>query len=403
LIKNSCYSIAFIIININLLLSQTVDKVIISGWGGQHDLDVKNSFYLGYSSYDSTEFLGEVILYSQSLQNSFEYAEQNDYNIIIRSAIGLASGILIAPDYPSIILFMPSGSNSFVQAFSGDLINSPVIVTGAGVDSNVTGYKLDFYSVDPITEGNASSFSNGYVAGQLAFIANSVQCSLDSARVLARSTGSENGLFDQYSGFGRIITENILTDPLPVELSSFTAKVFNNDILLNWQTETEVNNYGFDIERKISSQDWIKIGFAEGYGNSNSPKKYSFKDDKLVGASKFRYRLKQVDTDGTFTYSDEVEVVLIPTENSLIQNYPNPFNPSTTLRFILAYDDIVSINIYSVLGEKVINLTNKYFTAGVHEIEFNGSELPSGIYLYTFIVGKNGTDHSETKKMMLLK
>ena len=215
MIKNSCYSIAFIIININLLLAQTVDKVIISGWGGQHDLDVKNSFYLGYSSYDSTEFLGEVILYSQSLQNSFEYAEQNDYNLIIRSAIGLASGILIAPDYPSIKLFMPSGSNSFVQAFSGDLINSPVIVTGAGADSNVTGYKLDFYSVDPITEGNASSFSNGYVAGQLAYIANSLQCSLDSARVLARSNGSENGLFDQYSGFGRIITENILTDPLP--------------------------------------------------------------------------------------------------------------------------------------------------------------------------------------------
>jgi len=208
---------------------------------------LKNSFYLGYSSYDSTEFLGEVILYSQSLQNSFEYAAQNDYNLIIRSAIGLASGILIAPDYPSIKLFMPSGSNSFVQAFSGDLINSPVIVTGAGADSKVTGYKLDFYSVDPITEGNASSFSNGYVAGQLAYIANSLQCGLDSARVLARSTGSENGLFDHYSGFGRIITENILTEPLPVELSSFTAKVFDNDILLNWQTEIEVNNYGFDI------------------------------------------------------------------------------------------------------------------------------------------------------------
>jgi len=403
LIKNSCYSIAFIIININLLLAQTVDKVIISGWGGQHDLDVKNSFYFGYSSYDSTEFLGEVILYSQSLQNSFEYAEQNDYNLIIRSAIGLASGILIAPDYPSIKLFMPSGSNSFVQAFSGDLINSPVIVTGAGLDSNVTGYKLDFYSVDSITEGNASSFSNGYVAGQLAFIANSLQCSLDSARVLARSTGSENGLFDHYSGFGRIIIENILTDPLPVELSSFTAKVFNNDILLNWQTETEVNNYGFDIERRVCNKDWIKIGFVVGYGNSNSPKKYSFKDDNLVGASKFRYRLKQVDTDGTFTYSDDIEVDLIPTKNSLMQNYPNPFNPSTTLRFILAYDDIVTINIYSVLGENVKNLTNKYFTAGVHEIEFNGKELPSGIYLYTFTVGKNGTDHSETKKMMMLK
>jgi len=403
MIRISCCCIAFIIININLTLAQTVDKVIISGWGGQHDLDVKNSFYLGYSSYDSTDFLGEVILYSQSLQNSFEYAEQNGYNLIIRSTSALLSAILIAPTYPSIKLVMPAGSNSFVQAFSGDLINSPVIVTGAGTDSNVTGYKLDFYSVDPITGGNTSSFSNGYVAGQLAYIANTLHVSLDSARALARSTSSEDGLFDHYSGFGKIIIENTLIDPLPVELSSFTAKLLDNDIILNWQTESEVNNYGFDIERRVCNKDWRKIGFAEGYGNSNSPKKYSFKDDKLIGTRKFRYRLKQVDTDGTFTYSDEVKVELIPTEISLMQNYPNPFNPSTTLRFILAYDDMVSINIYTTLGEKVKNLTNKKFTAGVHEIEFNGNELPSGIYLYTFTVGENGTSHFEINKMVLLK
>jgi hypothetical protein len=220
---------------------------------------------------------------------------------------------------------------------------------------------------------------------------------------LARSNGSESGLFDQYSGFGRIITEDIINGTLPVELSSFEATAFGNSIQLNWQTETEVDNYGFDIERRIINQDWVKIAFVEGYGNSNSPKKYSFKDDRLFGGSKFRYRLKQVDTDGTFAYSDEVEVGLLPTEYSLFQNYPNPFNPSTTLRFTLAYDNSVSINIYSVLGEKVMDLTNKKFAAGVHEIEFNGNELPSGIYLYTFTVGINRTVHSETRKMVLLK
>ncbi|MDY0081885.1 MAG: hypothetical protein RBR74_01765, partial [Ignavibacteriaceae bacterium] len=118
--------------------------------------------------------------------------------------------------------------------------------------------------------------------------------------------------------------ENIIGEPLPVELSSFTGKInANNSIDLNWMTKTEINNYGFNVERRINEEDWNSIGFVGGHGNSNSPKEYSFTDDDLfAGGSKFQYRLKQIDTDGQFEYSDVVEVELVPTKYELSQNYP---------------------------------------------------------------------------------
>ena len=133
-----------------MVSAQQVDKVIISGYGGQHDQDVMDAFLIGYSSYDNTQFAGEVILYSNTLQSSFDYALANDYDLIIRSTTGLITGLSLAPNYPSIKLVMPAGSNSYVQTFSGDVINSPVVITGAGTDSNQTGYKLEFFSVDPV-------------------------------------------------------------------------------------------------------------------------------------------------------------------------------------------------------------------------------------------------------------
>jgi len=214
--------------------AQQIKKVIISGYGGQHDLDVRTAFLIGYNSYnglpslwDNTSFPGEVILYSNTLQASFDYAVANDYDLIIRSTTGLSTGLRLAPNYPDVKLVMPAGINEFVQVFFGDVITSPVVITGAGIDSNQTGYKVEFYSIDPITIYNYSSYSNGYIAGQLAFIANTLNCSFDSARVLARNKGSENGIIDFYNGFGEIYPENIITTPLPVELTSFTATLIN--------------------------------------------------------------------------------------------------------------------------------------------------------------------------------
>ena len=141
---------------------------------------------------------------------------------------------------------------------------------------------------------------------------------------------------------------------LPVELSSFSASIIGSIVKLNWKTETEVSNYGFDIERKAGSRlsevgNFEKIGFVEGHGNSNSPKYYSFEDINLT-TGKYSYRLKQIDTDGQFEYSKVIEVDLdAPMKYELSQNYPNPFNPITTIQFSIPQAVEVKLMIYNIL------------------------------------------------------
>jgi len=197
---------------------------------------------------------------------------------------------------------------------------------------------------------------------------------------------------------------NLNETPLPVELSSFTGKVVEETkVELNWETKTEVNNYGFDIQRRTDTDDpengWISLGFIEGNGNSNSPKKYNFRDTNPLGGSKFFYRLKQIDTDGQYELSDEVEIDLLPAKYELYQNYPNPFNPNTNIKFALPEDAKVSIRIYSMLGELVTELINQVYEAGYHKVEFNANRYASGVYIYS-LETKNFTD---IKKMVLLK
>jgi len=194
--------------------------------------------------------------------------------------------------------------------------------------------------------------------------------------------------------------------PFPVELVSFTASLTNSaDVVLNWQTATEVNNYGFEVERKILKQvqndgeSWEKIGFVEGYGNSNSPKDYNFRDtNPLPGTMK--YRLKQIDTDGTFEYSEIIEVEIgIPTKFALFQNYPNPFNPTTEISYSLPKESDVTLKVYNTLGKEVVTLVNKRQEAGKYNVTFNAENLSSGIYFYSIRTAENAS----VKKMILLR
>ncbi len=189
--------------------------------------------------------------------------------------------------------------------------------------------------------------------------------------------------------------------PLPVELTTLKAKVMeNNKIELIWETATEVNNYGFEIERKsFEDNSWNKIGFAEGYGNSNSPKTYSFVDNDLVGNSKFVYRLKQIDIDGTFEYSKQIEVDATPLNYSLEQNYPNPFNPTTNIKFTLPESSKIRIVVYDILGNIVKTLVNERLESGYHKINFDATNLTSGVYIYSMETNK----YTKVRKMMLLR
>lgn len=194
--------------------------------------------------------------------------------------------------------------------------------------------------------------------------------------------------------------------PLPVELTSFTAETSNNAVVLRWNTATERNNSGFQVERKINGS-FQKIAFVQGNGTSSSPKNYSYTDAKLRDNGTYTYRLKQIDNDGAFSYSKEVEVSvkIIPAEYALKQNYPNPFNPSTTIQVALPSDSKVRLSLYNVIGQEIAVLSNSVLEAGVHSFTWNAANMPSGLYYYTIDASSINSKQSfkETKKMLLVK
>jgi streptogramin lyase len=191
---------------------------------------------------------------------------------------------------------------------------------------------------------------------------------------------------------------------IPVELSSFSASVNGNNVTLNWSTATETNNSGFYIERSVISNEmrnlfWESISFINGTGTTTETQSYSYTNNGL-SSGQYLYRLKQIDFDGTFEYSNEVEVVVaVPDKFELSQNYPNPFNPSTKIKYQIATSNPVSLKIYDVLGNEVATLVNELQSTGNYEVTFDASTLPSGIYIYKLQAGS----FIETKKMILLK
>ncbi len=205
----------------------------------------------------------------------------------------------------------------------------------------------------------------------------------------------------------------VCTNPaLPVELISFVVNVNENKVVLNWKTATEVDNYGFSIERASDysstplnsrgEKEWVEIGFVQGHGNSSSPKEYSFVDNNPANGI-LHYRLKQIDNNGDFEYSEVERISFmesLPTEFVLEQNFPNPFNPTTKIKFSLPETGNVHLRVFNILGEETAELLNQEMKAGYHQIEFDGSHLSSGIYFYSINVdGK----FNSTKKMLMMK
>ncbi len=206
---------------------------------------------------------------------------------------------------------------------------------------------------------------------------------------------------DTFDGLGSPV-------PLPVELSLFAAEVVGSDVILSWRTETEVNNYGFEVQRAVISNgvrnlSWENIGFVNGYGTSNSPKEYIFTDSE-INSGKYSYRLKQIDNDGSFEYSKVIEIDIgFSTDFVLSQNYPNPFNPLTVIGYKLSAASLVTLKLYDVLGSEVAALVNAEQSAGNYEFIFDASstagELSSGVYFYILRAG----NFIDVKKMILLR
>jgi hypothetical protein len=225
------------------------------------------------------------------------------------------------------------------------------------------------------------------------------------------STVIENHIFHKVDDITHGLVKFVpFSEQIPVELTSFTASVIDGDVILNWFTVTELNNSGFEVQKgnhtstSLSVTDWESIGFVNGNGTSTETHTYSFTDQNPVVGKSF-YRLKQIDFDGSFEYSNIVEVDFnLPVEFSLEQNYPNPFNPVTKIGYTIPQDEKrkthdVSLKVYDILGNEVTTLVNEQREPGFYEVDFNSSSFTSGVYFYQLKTGS----FLKTKKMLLLK
>lgn len=187
---------------------------------------------------------------------------------------------------------------------------------------------------------------------------------------------------------------------IPVELTSFTGNVNNlGQVVLNWETATELNNHGFEIERRTETSEFRTVAFVEGYGTTTEPRSYNYTDVTAENGINY-YRLKQVDFDGSYSYSDVIELdVNGPLTFDLAQNYPNPFNPSTSIKYSVPESGNIRLSVFNIVGEEVAVLADGFTQAGFYEVSFNASNLPSGVYVYKL----QSANSVQAKKMMLLK
>jgi hypothetical protein len=197
--------------------------------------------------------------------------------------------------------------------------------------------------------------------------------------------------------------QNLRDGSLPVELTSFTSAVSKNGVTLKWSTATEVNNYGFNVERRVvnSTSSWAKIGFVAGHGTSNSTISYSYTDAGIASGS-YAYRLKQIDNGGAFKYSQSIqlEVSLTPTVIGLSQNYPNPFNPTTLITFSVANTENAKLVVYNILGQPVVTLFDGVANGQqAYQLRLDASKLSTGVYFYKL----ETPSRTDVRRMQLLK
>ncbi len=294
------------------------------------------------------------------------------------------------------------GTTSWIYDNCGDEVtsvsfNGPGNVLAAaswGVLGNTT---PDLY-VFKTWEGNIPIFTvntgGSFFDGKISFDGSSLIAS--GKAVHAREFG--NG------GLAYNLSVDTSDTNVPVEFTSFSAKVNGGNVILNWSTATEINNKGFQVERKISNGNYNDVAFVAGHGTTTQPQQYNFTEKNVVSGN-YTYRLKQIDFDGDYKYSGEAEVeVNSPSEYSLQQNYPNPFNPSTRINFSLKADSKVTLKVFNILGQEVAILVNENLTAGEHNIIFGASHLNSGVYLYKIeVAGTGGYNFTSVKKMILTK
>jgi len=304
-----------------------------------------------------------------------------------------------------------SSKVDYVTAATSTMSENNILTSGGTYQETK---KLDdnnlerFIMAASLPTGSSVSSSTWSFAGYIKFTTKSGFTTSDIAHFVfdyAEFTDSSNPATVQYAQLGNEqnaalnTTSTQSSTTLPVELVDFTAEAGNNFVTLNWTTASELNNFGFEVEKSTDGVNFEKIGFVPGNGTTDNEITYTYTDEGL-SAGKFYYRLKQVDYDGNFEYSGVVTAVVeVPSSFNLNQNYPNPANPTTTISFDIKEKGHVELIVTNVLGQVVKTLVSREMTAGKHEVQFNAKGLASGIYFYTL---KSGNMIS-TKKLTVLK
>jgi len=374
--------------------NKEIDNQLVRDFNRDGALDILDIYY----SFDDI-FAHNTCRYFLTLQNtgsgSFNYDYFYNDNFFAHPGIIVGSQAFNSENNGNINIYSPhkkftGGSISsfpkltFMHAadFNGD---GNVDLTGSFLDSN-----LNLYISMNDGSGIFSTFSNTNISYSPYFY------------------GFTSGDFDN-DGDIDIAADNTIylnTDgPMPVELSSFIAKVRDRNVLLNWTTTSEENNFGFNVERSMVNGQWSVIGFVQGSGTTSLPREYEFSDRNLF-PGKYKYRLKQIDYNGNFKYYDLLNEVTIgiPNKFNLSQNYPNPFNPTTKINFdipskVKGETSNVKLVIYDITGKEIAVLVNESLEPGSFEVTFDGSNFSSGIYFYKI----QANNFSETRRMILLK
>ena len=278
--------------------------------------------------------------------------------------------------------------------------SDPVIAPTSETDGAIIcwddnrGSDRDIYGQKVGSDGTLSRTANGEVLSNASgnqTVPAVVSDGADGAIVVW--TDTRNSTMDVYTQ--RMLANFIL----PVELVSFSASLFDQTITLRWSTATEVDNFGFEIERQNGNNlMWIAAGFVKGCGTSNARKEYMFRD-RVGSGNVVRYRLKQIDRNGSVAYSGTLSVNLGPSGFGLSRNFPNPCNPSTTISYTIPTRSHVRLSVFNTLGQKVVELVHGEKEAGSYNVTFDASRLASGVYFYRLQAGS----FVQTKKLVVVK
>lgn len=355
------------------------NTVLLSGEG----VTGSNPTYALFSNNNSTirNFQNNILI---NLRSNAAGATGKHYAV---SYSGLNFNLLTS-DYNDLYA---SGAGGYIGYYGGDKANLSSWQSSTGKDSHSKSFNVSFALPTDLHLSGVSAANHDFDG-------------IPITGITADFDGDIRNISIPYIG-----ADELVAVPLPVELTSFSAAVNGMSIQLKWNTATEVSNYGFEIERMTADAgkvNWTKIGFVKGHGNSNSPVSYVFMDSHPLNGKNV-YRLKQIDEDGKYEFSFTTDALIcnVPGSFTLFNNYPNPANPSTTIKYGLPVNCMVTISIYSALGEKVCELVNEVKDAGFHEVNWNASGVSSGIYYYIMKAKEisGSRENIITRKMLILK